>query len=717
MGRYYSDLLLAILSMSKNLKFFFITNSNLDDVNIIDFQSVLSKSFTQLDNIEFNKLDLIVNDLNNDVYTYAYKNNTKIITEYFLTKHKKGDRSYWLEGSLLQEPIVPAYPDDDELIKTTIWYDLMPYLMSGHYFPDPDSVFAKSYLKRLNILPEIDHIFSISDASKNDLIEFISIPAERITVINGAPNSLLQKKDFRELSFKLKEPYFLCPASPEPNKNLINTVKAFSIFNKQFHEKYTLVITSVNDKRIIEEANQICENLIFPGHISIEELGYLYTNTEALIFMSKYEGLGLPILEAVKFNKKVICSKIPVFEEIANSNTFYWADPENSIDISDAICRVLSTKNLTEVQKKDYDRIKENFTWENSSDIIFKTLPEINKFKSVKDTIAIVGPHPSSFSAIAKIITESHPLIYEKYNVHYFYDSGPSDDRHGLIKFNYLREYEFLYPIEELFINNTKYKKIICHMGNSDHHMKSYIISKSLPTTLIIHDTDLSGNGLAGQMLSHGYITRERMLLEEKIETEYLKQPVRFITSLVSSQNKIVTHSNFSKDIVDSYNLRDNESPNSLKVNLPISTINIHKNNDSEDTPFKLGIAGILTNVKGVNTVEWLLDRTNNLAGFELFIFGYGFFADKKYLQRICDTYPNINVNYDISDFEFKQLLNSLDLLLNYRPIYKGETSRSTQEALREGVIPILRNIGWYAELPDSISFKLDDLVRNCQYF
>lgn len=51
-----------------------------------------------------------------------------------------------------------------------------------------------------------------------------------------------------------------------------------------------------------------------------------------------------------------------------------------------------------------------------------------------------------------------------------------------------------------------------------------------------------------------------------------------------------------------------------------------------------------------------------------------------------------------------------MDLLINYREIYKGEASRATLEAIRERVIPIVRNIGWFAELPDDAAYKLDSI-------
>jgi glycosyltransferase involved in cell wall biosynthesis len=65
-----------------------------------------------------------------------------------------------------------------------------------------------------------------------------------------------------------------------------------------------------------------------------------------------------------------------------------------------------------------------------------------------------------------------------------------------------------------------------------------------------------------------------------------------------------------------------------------------------------------------------------------------------------------VHVHHDLSDLEFQQALARADILLNYRLEYRGEASRSVLEAMRLGVAVVVRDIGWYSELPDDVVLK-----------
>lgn len=704
MGRYFQAVFLEMAEQAKGVQFHCLYSSRLPSDNIDRFNELLTK-LKLARQVTFASLNLQSHDLSKGNYDAAFAANRQAFTEYYKKHGRSGD--VWLVPSLMQEPAVPAYPDVSGVVKATIWFDLMPYLMSSHYFPDQRSAHARSYLKRLNLLPALDCIFSISTASKNDLIDYLSIQPDRITVIDGAANSDVIEAAGEQLPPSAKKPFFLCPASPEPNKNIINTLKGFGKFNLGHNSKYQLVITSDYDKKVAAQASQFAHNVLFTGHLGATELKALYQQSEGLLFASVYEGLGLPILEAVRLDKKVVCSNIPVFEEMQADGAFYWCNPDDPQSIAGSLEASIQKKELSPEQVKIYAQINDRYSWQRSASKLLKVLDKARPKPAPTLKIAVIGPHPASFSAIAKVIAETYPYLADRVEMHYYYDSGPSDQRHGLVHFHYLQEYTHLYPIEQLPKNASQYGKIIYHIGNSDHHMKSYLLTRLLPGTVVLHDTDLSGKGLAGQMFSNGYLSRDRLALETKVETQFLQKPERFITSLVSSQPRVITHSAFAHKTVQSYSVGTNKK-HAVRSNLPINTVQLGCKQRSADDPIRLGIAGIVHDVKGVGLVEWLLEETNNLAGCELVIFGFGFFADKPYLLDVTRRHSNVEVHFDLSDFNFRNLLASLDVLVNYRTVYKGEASRSTLEAMREGVVPILRNVGWYEELPDSACFKLD---------
>lgn len=707
MGRYFAALFIEVLKQNPKDSYHCLYSTNLSEDNIIEFQHEL-EAIPEPSSLHFKPLNLETHSFNNGNYQAVHEHNKLVFTEYLEQHRKSNSQNIWLIPCLMQEPAVPAVPDHPDLIKTVIWYDLIPYLLYDHYFPNHASAYAKSYLKRLNLLPFVDHIYSISEASKNDLIEFMSIPDYKITTINGSINDQLLIDDETELPKTVKQPYFLCPSSPEPSKNVLNTIKGFGKFNAKHNNKYQLVITSNYNEALAAEAHNYSKNVIFTGHVANNELRQLYKNSDGLLFGSSYEGLGLPILEAVNFGKKVVCSNILVFQELGGGEDFYWFEPTLPDSLAEALSLAVKTgAKLSEDQQKKYEAIKQRFTWSNSAKLILDSLNNLKPMAKKTKTVALVGPHPASFSTIGKVIAETFPYLVEQANVHYYYDSGPSDRRHGLVHFHYLQEYQHFYPIDRLANNAEAYNKIIYHMGSSDHHMKTYLVAHSYPDTLILHDTNLAGKGLSAQMLSNGYLSNDRLAIELKIETEFLRQPERFITSLVSSQPKVIAHSDYSAQVIKDYNLSKKE--NIVKTNLPIHTLKFPEK-PVQNTPIKLGIVGILAAVKGTDLIEWLFQETKGLKGCELSVFGFGFFANKSHLNDLSNQFPNLKVAFDLSDLDYKQALSELDVLINYRPVYHGETSRATQEAMRERVVPIVRNIGWFSELPDNVAYKLNDI-------
>lgn len=686
----------------------FIYSNQLPTEHIEFFQNELHSvaSSTQL---VFDGLDLTIHDLAKPGdYGRGLAYNQTVVDAYYADYRSGSD--YWFVPCLMQEPVIPTMPEDPLLRTGVLWYDLMPYLMHDHYFPDHTTPHAYSYLSRINQLVGCDQILTISEASKRDLVRYLSLDPKDIANTQGWVNTDIQGQSKGVLPPKIKAPFFLLNASPEPNKNALRAIKAFGIFNSRHGNKYQLVITSDYDQKLASHASDYAKHVHFVGHVSSEEMRALYDEAEALFFPSLYEGLGLPPLEAISFNKKVVCADIPVLHESGAGDAFYWCDPYSPEDMARALEESSKTKDLSQEQRKAYEAITERRSWEASAKLAIDAITAAKKAPRSDRRIAVVGPHPSSFSSIGKFIVEAYPYLSRHAQVDYYYDQGPSDQRHGHVKFCYLQVSPHLRPISELMQSLDTYDKVVYHMGNSDHHMVTYLLAHSHPDTLVLHDTNLGGDGLSGQMLSNGFLSRARLDMESRLEVEYLGQPERFIASLVSTQKQVVAHSEFAMNIVRDYNLKPKQAK-PVRLQHPMQTLDYGEEaKQFADRPLRLGIAGIVTDVKGVNSIEWLMERTRNLEGAELYIFGFGFFADKAVLRRLEERYPNVHVAFDLTDLAFNDLLASLDILINYRGVYKGEASRATLEAMRERVVPVVRKIGWFDELPDEAAFKITSI-------
>ena len=125
---------------------------------------------------------------------------------------------------------------------------------------------------------------------------------------------------------------------------------------------------------------------------------------------------------------------------------------------------------------------------------------------------------------------------------------------------------------------------------------------------------------------------------------------------------------------------------------------------DRDYTRPVVGLAGIIADIKGIEVIEAIAkDATFNDVDIKLFGFNY---ASEETLSRLRD-YPNVSVSTNLTDFDFTSSMSKLDIFVNFRMKYQGETSLSTLEAMRQGVVVIVRDIGWYSELASDAVVKV----------
>jgi glycosyltransferase involved in cell wall biosynthesis len=212
---------------------------------------------------------------------------------------------------------------------------------------------AKIYYKKLIHACRVsDHIVAISKQTKNDLVRYLNIPPDKISVIYQGCNPYFwnnySKEFFQEVrkKYSLPERYLLYVGTIEERKNLLGIVKAIKIadidiplvvIGRKVDLYYKNVLNYITTNKL--------KNITFTEHISNLELPVLYQNAECFIYPSFFEGFGLPLLEALVSRTPVITSKGGCFAEAAGPGSYY-VDPFNSEKIGEAILNVLNSKEL-----------------------------------------------------------------------------------------------------------------------------------------------------------------------------------------------------------------------------------------------------------------------------------------------------------------------------------------------------------------------------------
>ena len=181
----------------------------------------------------------------------------------------------------------------------------------------------------------------------------------------------------------LPENFFLFIGVIKERKNVMNIVRAFSLFFKA-HPGYTLVIggnaagayADAIREYIAKEG--IGDSVRFVGHLNDGQLSYIYRRAQALVFPSFVEGFGYPVLEAMDCSIPVITSNQSSLAEVGGDAALL-VDPHDPASIAAAMSRIADEPGLREDFIKKGAAWKENFSWDKAGNELTRILTNIDK--------------------------------------------------------------------------------------------------------------------------------------------------------------------------------------------------------------------------------------------------------------------------------------------------------------------------------------------------
>jgi len=193
-----------------------------------------------------------------------------------------------------------------------------------------------------------DKVITVSENTKNDIIKFLKVPKEKISVTfetyNECYDSEIKKEDSKKIldKYGINKNYFLFVGMIEPRKNILSILKAFIELDDELDEDLVIVGKKGWYYREIEEFMENIKNkrlknrIIFTGFVSEKELVSIYKNAEIFIYPSFYEGFGIPPLEAMVCGVPVITSNTSSIPEVVGDAAIK-IDPYNYIELKEAI--------------------------------------------------------------------------------------------------------------------------------------------------------------------------------------------------------------------------------------------------------------------------------------------------------------------------------------------------------------------------------------------
>jgi glycosyltransferase involved in cell wall biosynthesis len=223
-----------------------------------------------------------------------------------------------------------------------------------------------------------DHIITDSKASQKDIIQHLNIPAERVTPIYLAAgaeykpdNELLMDMAILK-KYNLPDFYILYLGGYEIHKNVTTLLLAYTYVSKALGEDYPLVLAG---KKPDESAAHIppysahiadlglTEFVHWAGYIDEEDKPAVYRGAETFVFPSRYEGFGLPPLEAMACGTPVVTSNSSSLPEVIGDAGFA-NDPDDERQMGGSIIATIVQEELAAELKEKGLKQAATFSWE-----------------------------------------------------------------------------------------------------------------------------------------------------------------------------------------------------------------------------------------------------------------------------------------------------------------------------------------------------------------
>jgi glycosyltransferase involved in cell wall biosynthesis len=201
------------------------------------------------------------------------------------------------------------------------------------------------------------HYLAVSDSTHNDLTKYMGIDSNRIeTVLNAVSREWclpvihpVELSNLRERYNLPESPFLLSLGTIEPRKNIGTLIAAFENLLSQYPDLEThLVLAGAAGWECMREIKQkidACPQVSYIGFVRDEDLPGLYSSARAVCYVSKYEGFGLPILEALACGTPAIFGDNSSMPEVAGDSGLA-ADCDDISSITSCMARILLDQDL-----------------------------------------------------------------------------------------------------------------------------------------------------------------------------------------------------------------------------------------------------------------------------------------------------------------------------------------------------------------------------------
>jgi glycosyltransferase involved in cell wall biosynthesis len=593
-------------------------------------------------------------------------------------------------------PIEELLPQAPTASLVATCFDLIPYRFQSQYLIP---LARSEYLARLSLLATCDAVLTDSASAADDCAELFGVDRRRLTVIGGGTNPCFRLPDrpldevrrmLAETLPEIRQGFVLVPTGMDWRKNIDGAIEAYASLPAELQHRHQLVINckvTHHERRLLErtvEAAGCQGDVVITGFVSDDDLVRLYQTTELVLFPSKYEGFGLPVLEARRCGARVICSNVSSLPEVMplEEATFNpWSTP----DIAATLQRALTDDSFAALLDTAPDPGFDFYQAADATvDAYRRVIAERRRRRSRRrPRVAVVTLLPPMPSGVADHSVALLDAMHELAEVTCFVSDDVPPPGYPTRP----------YPVRRLallpaLVAGGAFDRVVYTMGNNQLHRPFLELMRQVPGDVLFHDVRLGAC----------YDPVERHEIGRRFYPRVEGTPLYAAEVVAHARTSLVQSDHAGRLLAADTGVTPvNIGPHPMRV------VDLRGSSGLPDRPERveivtMGIADVVKQTdKFVRAADELLARHSDWSAT---IVGLGG-------PRFVGPGSRIVTTGRIDDLEFERWLERATVLVQLRQASNGESSGVTAHALAHGIPTVVTDIGAAHELPDEVVVKV----------
>jgi len=270
----------------------------------------------------------------------------------------------------------------DKPVVVTV-HDTIPWVLPSYR----KSVSTRLYQDRCrNAVKKADHVVTVSESSKKEIIDLCGISPSKISVIPNAPSPSFSKNLYPdERSGTLKKyginpdrRFFLYCGGYDERKNVSIITETYLSHIAPYHDIDLVLAGGKSHESALYSSYDLTNRkyshslgaskgkIIFTGFVSEEHFPALYQSCFVFLNLSRREGFNLPLLEAAVSGAPVVASDIPVHREVAGGYALF-CPPDDKPAFAEVLKKLISDQSFYQKQKETSKKYVCPYSWEKSA--------------------------------------------------------------------------------------------------------------------------------------------------------------------------------------------------------------------------------------------------------------------------------------------------------------------------------------------------------------